>query len=270
MQDSAVQLRRQNSEANRAQERALSLEQENEELRTEIDTLRTNSDPDTSLDTHPATLKSQQMTVLLRQANEKITALEDALHFRATELVQSTSEATKAKNAAEGAYELAARLRAREEEAYSNQRALELKIRHLEGEKKMGELVIVEYAALVRSLETKLGSRNAPRPSQSSSAHSKSDSVSTAVSKHATISLESLPEGKLELQKLFREFSDDTNRLQLEIGRLQEVLDITKSQLEAERKRGETDRQTLGKTNAELESVRLDDRTAAKMVSRYM
>ncbi|TFK67113.1 hypothetical protein BDN72DRAFT_115225 [Pluteus cervinus] len=273
VRQSALHIRRQAVDTSRANDRVTQLGRENTVLRAELGVLRAHADPDSSPDSHPATLQVQQMTLLLRQANAKITAVEEVLQTRNTELVHAKSDVVKARHAADGAYELAARIRGREEEGNTKQRELERRIRALEEEKRMSDLVISDYADLVRSLETKLGRRPAThlRASSSSSSVGGNHLQPNEFAASSTTTLaESISEGKNGLQKLLAEFSVESEQLNSEIERLQQDLDVAKAQHEAERKRGEQDRVTLAKALSELERAKLDDNSAAQMVSRYM
>ena len=79
-----------------------------------------------------------------------------------------------------------------------------------------------------------------------------------------------LAQGKLGLQKLVGEFSQETEKLHAEIYDLQSELELVINQQESERVLAEQDRQALARVQSEFEKLSLDDATAAKMVSRYM
>jgi len=63
-------------------------------------------------------------------------------------LTNAQSELLKAKQDAEGAFDLAYRIRAREEESKLRERQLERKARLAEEERRMADLVVSEYADL--------------------------------------------------------------------------------------------------------------------------
>ena len=79
-----------------------------------------------------------------------------------------------------------------------------------------------------------------------------------------------LTEGKAGLQRLVAEFSSSTQKLETELARAQGELSELESKLEAERKAFDQSQQELAKTRFELQQLKLEDNTAARMVSRYM
>lgn len=177
---------------------------------------------------------------------------------RTTELAHVTSEVAKSRLTVEGAYALAARTRGREEEGKVRERELEMKIRELKEEIKMEDLVVKEYADLVRSLEGRNGT----------TAHAESASIHSNGSS-ATL-VDGISEGKAGLQRLFAEFSGESERLHAEVEQLKGELAATHSQLEAERKGSEADRTLLASLQKELHMLKVEDKSAAAMVSRYM
>jgi hypothetical protein len=115
-----------------------------------------------------------------------------------------------------------------------------------------------EYANLVRNLTDK----SPPSPQSAKSVeinHSRQLSFS-----------KDLAQGKIGLQKLISEFSQETEKLHAEIYDLQSELELLTNQQESERVLAEQDRQALARVQTEFEKLSLDDSTAAKMVSRYM
>jgi hypothetical protein len=80
----------------------------------------------------------------------------------------------------------------------------------------------------------------------------------------------SLAEGKLGLQRLLSEFSTAIEKLQTEIFCLHGEFATLQIQYEAERRNAELSRVQLANAQFELQKLRLDDNTAAKIVSRYM
>ena len=115
-----------------------------------------------------------------------------------------------------------------------------------------------EYANLVRNLTDKT-----PPSPQSAKSTEVNHSRQLSFSKD-------LAQGRIGLQKLVSEFSEETERLHGQIYDLQSDLDLVQTQLESERKHAEQDRHTLARVQAEYDKLSLDDSTAAKMVSRYM
>ncbi|KAF9069056.1 hypothetical protein BDP27DRAFT_1363582 [Rhodocollybia butyracea] len=254
----SLKLQRFSFDTSTAQDRVAHLQRENELLRTELATLRQNPHPDLSPTSHPAVLQSQELTLSLRRLSDKLSLTELVLLERTTELAHIASEVAKSKHTVEGAYALAARTRGREEEGKVRERELEMKIRELKEELKMEDLVVKEYADLVRSLE----GRNGPTlHTESASIHSNGSS--------ATL-VDGISEGKAGLQRLFADFSGESERLHAEAEQLKGELAATNSQLEAERKGSEADRIHVASLQKELQMLKVEDKSAAAMVSRYM
>ncbi|KAK1226851.1 hypothetical protein PQX77_010155 [Marasmius sp. AFHP31] len=244
----SVKLQRFSFDTSNSQDRIAHLERENEALRNELSILRANPHPDTLPESHPAVQQSQELTLALRKLSDKLSLTEEALQTRTVELSNASSEVARCRTATETAYALAAQIRGREEEGKVRERELERNVMEAKEETRMSDLVVKEYADLVRSLEGR-----------------------GSVSSNSTGSLvNSLSEGKLGLQKLFNDFSSETEKLQAEVARLQGALAESQGRFEAERKGAEADRVLLAQIQHQLEKLRLDDRTAAKMVSRYM
>lgn len=131
----------------------------------------------------------------------------------------------------------------------------------------MAELVVSEYADLVRSLE---GRRSiAPPPVPPKSPNISEDVIVNGSSSTPTLA-NSYAEGKKGLQKLLGEFSVESERLEAKIAKLESELAIVETKWESERKIAELDRKLLATVQAELVKIRMDDKIAAKMVSRYM
>lgn len=257
-----------------AHERISQLEHQNALLVEELTVLRSNPRPDADVlaPSHPAVLQAQQLTLALRRLSDKLSLTEESLSTRTTELAHALSEGTKARHAMEGAYELSARTRGREEEGKVRERELERKVRAAEEERKMSDLVVNEYADLVRSLEGRPHSKTHSRtPSGiADEPPSNTPTLVTSPSASSITLVDGLSQGKLGLQKLLSEFSSETERLQAHISSLHGELETLESKLEAEKKGSEHDRVNLAMAQFELEKLKIDDNTAAKMVSRYM
>ncbi|KIK81654.1 hypothetical protein PAXRUDRAFT_155583 [Paxillus rubicundulus Ve08.2h10] len=248
----ATKLQRHILETSRAQWNAVALEQENARLKEELECIRAN--PDAA--PHPAAAQVQELTLALRRVSEKIELTENTLLERTTELAHARSEFVKARYDADGAYEFATQVRSREEESRARERGLEVKARASEEERKMVDLVVREYADLVRSLEGRR-SLNPLSPISDASA--------------STITLvDSLHEGKSGLHKLFAEFSAETANLHATISELRGQISSLQTTIAAQRKTALHDRTLLSQANTELDKLKLEDQTAAKMVSRYM
>lgn len=117
-----------------------------------------------------------------------------------------------------------------------------------------------EYADLVRSLDgrkSSLGNGSAVLQDASASASS------------LTL-VEGLHEGKSGLRRLMTEFASENEKRETSISQLRNEIANLENILDAERKTAAQDRTHLAKAQLELEALKLDDTTAAKMVSRYM
>ncbi|KAK0439583.1 hypothetical protein EV421DRAFT_1737747 [Armillaria borealis] len=241
----SVKLQRHALNTSNSHERLIQLERENALLKSELSVLRANPHSDTS-ESHPAVLQSQELTLALRRLSDKLSLTEDALLERTTQVAEANAELAKAKDAAEGAYALAARIRGREEEGKVRERDLEKQLREAQEHSKMSDLVVSEYADYVRSLDgrTSMSPRLPPNTS--------------------------LSEAKSGIHKLFDDFSAESEELHAKVDHLEGELAIAHSKYEAEIRNKENNRVELAKAQTELEKLKLEDTTAAKMVSRYM
>ena len=210
-----------------------------------------------------ATTQVSELTLALRRLSDKLTAVEETLLVRTKELADARSELANAQHEIEAARALAADARAREEEGLAREREQGRKLKAAEEERRMADLVVQEYANLVRKLEGR-----ARAPSGASSASSidlqRHDTGST------TTLLDSLSEGKLGLQKLLEYFNGQNERLEAEIAKLHGDNGLLYKELEVARLGAEHDRRELANAIQELDKYRADDNTATKMVSRYM
>lgn len=267
-----MKLQRHSLDTSYALERSQALEKENARLIEELNVLRAH--PNTSPD--PSALQNPQLNNALRQLSDKLSQTEELLLKRTSESFQAAHELARVNYERDVAYEIAAKARTREEDCKVRERTLLLQVRNAKEESKMADLVVQvslpfpaqrgcvfiieaqEYANLVRNLTDK--SPPSPQSAKSSEFnHSRQLSFS-----------KDLAQGKIGLQKLIGEFSEETERLHAEIYDLQSELELVKAQHESERKISEQDRQTLVRVQIEFGKLNLDDSTAAKMVSRYM
>ncbi|CCM00489.1 uncharacterized protein FIBRA_02523 [Fibroporia radiculosa] len=253
----SVKLQRHSLDTSHALERTHALEIENARLKEEVVVLRTVPEATP----HPASLQVQELTLAHRRLSDKLTLTEETFQGTIAELTQSRSDLAKAQHDIDAAYELVARTRAQLVEAEARERELERKARAAEEERKLADLVVQEYADLVRTLEGRPRQVTSPRPSLPLGNESNSSS--------ATL-VDSLSEGKSGLQKLLEEFNDETEKLAAETTRLHGEIALLSTRLEAERGRSERDRAQLAESLLRLEAYKIDDNTAAKMVSRYM
>ncbi|KAG1890887.1 hypothetical protein F4604DRAFT_1567675 [Suillus subluteus] len=252
----ALKLQRHTLAAAQTNVRLHFLESQHSLLASELAILRAHPLPNSQSDTHVV----QELTLALRRSSEKLDLTEYALAERTAELVNTRTEAQKAHYDAEGAYKLAASARAREEEGKVRERGLETRLQAVEEERRLIELVVHEYADLVRSLDgrkSSLGNGGAVLQNTSASASS------------LTL-VEGLHEGKSSLYRLMTEFASENEKRETSITQLRNEIANLESTLDAERKTAAQDRAHLAKAQLELEALKLDDTTAAKMVSRYM
>ncbi|KAK0482690.1 hypothetical protein IW261DRAFT_1396978 [Armillaria novae-zelandiae] len=241
----SVKLQRYALNTSNSHERLIQLERDNALLKSELNVLRANPHSDNS-GSHPAVLQSQELTLSLRRLSDKLSLTEDALLERTTQLAEANAELAKSKDAAEGAYALAARIRGREEEGKIRERDLGKQLREAQEHSKMSDMVVSEYADYVRSLDgrTSMSPRLPPNTS--------------------------LSEAKSGIHKLFDDFSLESEELHAEVDHLEGELAIAHSKYEAEIRNKENNTAELAKAQAELEKLKLEDNSAARMVSRYM
>lgn len=204
-----------------------------------------------------ANLQVSELTLSLRKLSDKLTFTEEALFARSTELAHAKSELGRAKHEVDTTMALARRVNSRAEDLERRERDLERKARAAEEERKLADLVVEEYAALVRKLEG--------RPSRASSA-----SHDAGVTSSPAALREGLAEGRAGLQRLFGEFNAEVDTLSSELSRIRAESEQLHATLEAEKQRSEADRESLAKVMLELDKYKADDSTAAKMVARYM
>jgi len=225
-------------------------------LRAELSVLRANPHANVSSE---AQTQVQELTLSLRRLSHKLSLTEEVLFAKTTELIHAHAESITAKANADNAYELGARVRGREEAGKVRERELERKVMQLEDDLRMADVVMKEYAALVREMEA--------RSSSSQSGHSNGDAKPDAprpLAGHDTLaeselSRERLVQSRIEAEKMHLQLEDVTAKLEK-----------TTARLEAEMSSNQAVRTELGRTRAELEKLQLEDGTAAKMVSRYM
>ncbi|KAJ2919876.1 hypothetical protein MD484_g620, partial [Candolleomyces efflorescens] len=262
----SVKLQSHYFKASNEQDRIQHLEQENKALKDELEILRQTPHPDTLPQSHPAVPQVQQLTLSLRKLSDQLSNTEDTLLQRTTELSNAKSDAVKAKLGEEKAYELAARIRGREEASRQRERELEWKLRSLEEQGKMSDIAMKEYASLVRSLEAKMGKGGAGRLSTSSSgSRNSSASGGSAPTLEASFS-----EGKRNLKRVMDDMHSEVASLHAKIEELQLEKEELIAKLEAQAKSCDADRLARSQAEFELDKLKVDDNTATKMVARYM
>jgi hypothetical protein len=233
----------------RVHERAVHLERENDLLRAELAVLRANPHTNSSSE---AQSQVQELTLSLRRLSHKLSLTEEFLFAKTNELIHAHAESVTAKANADNAYELGARVRGREEAGKVRERDLERKVVQLEEDLKMADVVMKEYAALVRGMEAK----------SSESGHSNGDIPQTLA---ATFS-----ESELSRERFLLQFRTDSEKLHVQLEDVTAKLEKATAQLAAATSSNQAIRAELGRTRTELEKLQLEDGTAAKMVSRYM
>jgi hypothetical protein len=265
---SAVKLQRCSLDRANTHERAVILERENDWLKAELAILRSNPTPSHS---NSSVEQVQQLTLSLRRLSEKLTLTEDALSKKTAELAQANAELLKARLATENAYELAARARGREEAVMVRETELQWRLKSAEEAKMISLVAVGEYANLVRSLEARMGlgststlvSPDGNKVEGILDKHYSGDTLSVALAN-------SLADEKLGFKRLLSKFHSDTAELHRQLGQLRGELEVIKSNHEVERKGAHILHLELAKAQAELHMLKIDDNTAAKMVSRYM
>lgn len=195
----------------------------------------------------------QELTLSLRRLSHKLSLTEESLFAKTNELIHAHVESMTAKANADNAYELGARVRGREEAGKVRERDLERKVVQLEEDLKMADVVIKEYAALVRGMEAKRSSE---------SGHSNGDAPQTSAATQS--------ENKLSRERLLLQFRTDSEKLHVQLEDVTAKLEKMTAQLAAATSSNHAVRAELGRTKSELEKLQLEDGTAAKMVSRYM
>ena len=255
----SLKLQKHSLEAAQALERLRVVERENTRLKEEVVVLRDNPD---STPTETA-FQIPELTLALRRLSDKLTVVEETLLERTKEVVDARSELATAQHEIEAARALAAEARAREEEGLARERELERKVRVTEEERRMADLVVQEYAALVRKLEGRPKAPSTPTPASSIDIQRTSNGSAIALA-------DSLVEAKLGLQKLLEGFTGQNEQLQSDIAQLHGDNSLLYKELEVARQGADHDRDELAKALHELDKYRADDNTATKMVSRYM
>ena len=225
------------------------MERENDLLRAELAVLRANPHTNSSSE---AQSQVQELTLSLRRLSHKLSLTEEFLFAKTNELIHAHAESVTAKANADNAYELGARVRGREEAGKVRERDLERKVVQLEEDLKMADVVMKEYAALVRGMEAK----------SSESGHSNGDIPQTLATAQS--------ESEFSRERLMLQFRTDFEKLHLQLEDVTAKLEKTTAQLAAATSSDQAIRAELGRTRTELEKLQLEDGTAAKMVSRYM
>ncbi|KAL5529274.1 hypothetical protein ACEPAG_5259 [Sanghuangporus baumii] len=251
-----VQLRHQSLEHATLLQHLRALENENSFLRTELQVHRATG----PVGAHRDALQVQELTLALRRLSDKLDLTERVLLERNEELASVQSERDSAKKAEAGAIETVKCLRSEVNASHARERDLASRVQASEEQRRMSDLVIEEYASLVRSLESGLEGRFS----------STSRTNGSRAGDSTRNSLDGLMHARQGLKKLLQDSNHDSEQLHAEIDRLHGLLESTRSELEVERAMDLEHKQTLARIQLELHQLRCDDNAAAKMVSRYM
>ena len=277
---SSLQLQRAHLEATDASTRCKSAEADNTRLKHEIAILRAN--PDTT----STSLQVSELSLALRRVSDQLSLTEEILLQRTTDLAHTSSEKARLQLEAKIAHAQMDKARHQEEEARVQVRELEGMCRAAKEETRMADVVVVEYADLVRSLEGRCAKSWSSGSNKGSltdlGRHSQesenSASLSTLPLKNGDVQahhqsdglVQSLTENRFSLQRLLHEFNSETTSLQAEITRLHTELSTARLSLDAERENSIEDRITLARALVEVDRQKTDDAAAGTMVSRYM
>lgn len=134
----SVKLQRHSLDTSYALERSQALEWENTRLIEELNVLRAhpNTGPDSSA------LHTPQLNNALRQLSDKLSQTEELLLKRTGETLHAAHELARVKYDRDAAYDIAAKVRAREEDCRVRERTLLLQARSAKEESKMADLVV--------------------------------------------------------------------------------------------------------------------------------
>ncbi|KAJ7493125.1 hypothetical protein B0H11DRAFT_2228451 [Mycena galericulata] len=276
---SSIKLQRHALDTSSLSERLAQLEAENRALTTELAVLR-----DNPLPASPSGGSSQEtvaeLTLSLRRLNAKLTLTESALAEHTSFLAHERAASAQHAHAAGEAYALAARARAREEEGLQRERALERSLVGAREEARLSDRVVGEYAALVRSLEGRspLGSAKGWTDGAGAGAGAGGSSatlvdpvpVPPSSPTSSPTPASSLTHSKSQLAALTDRFALETTALSARAATLQTELDIAQAQLAAARTLTAELGAEVGRAKFAAEKARVDDRSAAGMVERYM
>jgi hypothetical protein len=200
-------------------------------------------------DSIPQPTQVQELTLSLRKLSDKLDLTEEVVLSRTNDLSRAKGEALRAKAAEEKAYELAARIRGREEALKQRERELEHQVKVAEEKATMADLAVSEYANLVRAMDAKNGGQAHNGPS----------------------SLEkSFAEGKAGLTRLMLETHEETAKLEQKLDHIQADYEGLEARFHAQARATQLEQEARSQAQLELDRLRVDDNTAAKMVSRYM
>ncbi|KAJ7473794.1 hypothetical protein B0H11DRAFT_2429684 [Mycena galericulata] len=269
---SSIKLQRHALDTSTLSERLAQLEAENRALTTELQVLRDNPLPSTEGGTGTSQETVAELTLSLRRLNAKLTLTESALAEHTSLLAHERAASTQHAHAAGEAYALAARARAREEEGLQRERALERSLLGAREEARLSDRVVGEYAALVRTLEGRSppGSAKGWTDGARAGAGGSSATLVDPIPPSSPTPASSLTHSKSQLAALTDRFASQTTALSARAAALQTELDIAQAQLAAARTLTAELGAEVGRAKFAAEKARVDDRSAAGMVERYM
>lgn len=273
--------------------RCTALEQENAILRAEVALLRSTPESSSTSSLSNNNLAVSELTLALRRVSEQLDQAEEALREHTEQLGKSNLVRARLKVELERAEQDVTMIREREEETKKECRRWKAELEKKEEELKMVDLVVREYADLVRTLEGRTSvSSQYPRGARTSSdrnrlavGHSKqsslgssgaSSSTSSIPHQHGTVAalqegrMDSLHEGRIGLQRLMTEFHHKTEQMEEEISRLHVQIEKLETKLVVADGLMERGVKELASVKSELASALRADKSAVKMVERYM
>jgi hypothetical protein len=250
----AVKLQHRSLDSVQIHERAIYQQRENDLLKVELAVLRAAPAQSEALSESQAHV--QELTLSLRKLSFKLTMTEEAMLEKTKALLDTHASVTKASAARDAANSLLAESLAREEAGRIKVKDLALKIRKQEEELRMSDLVIGEYAELVRQLEARRGPEDQVN---AEAVRAKSSALCSALS-----------QGRFDLQHVIESFRSQYDEACEELEKTQGELEIARSQLVAQQQAEHAVTVDFALVREELDQLKIDDGTAAKMVARYM
>lgn len=205
-----------------------------------------------------AALQIQELTLALRRLSDKLDLTEQKLVDCKEEIAKLSSERDAATYAEVSAHDSVTEIRLELEASNAENRELLNRVKMAEEQTKMSDLVVEEYASLVRSMEGR--SSKASAGSLAPDGHANTDSSD----------LDGLGKARAGLQMLLQESNAVTEKLQSNISELHGTLEALQVKFTAQAKAATESTRALAQAQAELIQLKNDDNAAAKMVSRYM
>jgi chromosome segregation ATPase len=194
------------------------------------------------------TLQIQELILSLRKLSDQLDLAEREIMSLRQGLAASRTETEIARRLQGSALESLKVLQLDLGKREAEKRQLVAQLKSEEQQRAMSDLVLEEYADLVRNLE---GRR-------------------TTEGRVNRASVDGLQHARNGLQKLLNESNEDAEKLHAQIAQLYEALEQARRELQVERDVSVDVRKTLVETQTQLEKYERDDQAAAKMVSRYM